>query len=92
MDPRLAEIEVTLLAGYDRVHWIPTGPEPAAELRFRFRETAPFDPCVPRDAASESACAKAARAGSSTAIAKTTATMPFVRRFLMLIRNKTIEF
>jgi hypothetical protein len=45
----VAEMETILLSGYVSVHCKAVSSLPVAEVKFRFRDTVPFDPAVPED-------------------------------------------
>jgi hypothetical protein len=59
-DPTTAEIAVTLLAGYVKVHSTADGSLPVGEVRFRFRDTVPLELALPDNKFKTSVCPKEA--------------------------------
>jgi hypothetical protein len=59
-DPTVADTDKTLLTGNVNVHCRAAGSLPAGDVKFRFRETAPFAAAVPEARVRESVCANAA--------------------------------
>ena len=81
--PALAEMDMTLAAGYVSIHCRAAGSLPEGEVRTRFKDTVPFAPAVPDDSAMASGPVPGAPKDTEEAAAKINAMTPRILFFFI---------